>query len=202
MPHATIVEHLQTSPTQIHLLSACVAPCDSALGETSRKFFRDSRQPFIVSHADSKYRQEMTRGTQLPWGFKIVGGFPFFGFVMASLAGTTLLWPGTPLDRMWALNPRAYNQLAPHGRVVGLLFLLLGAALFVAGTGWFRRRRWGWRLAVAIITTQVLGDLVNAFRGDFVRGVFGFIVAGALLVYLLRQDVRSAFGSGNAPSVR
>ncbi|MGA2611116.1 MAG: hypothetical protein ABSH01_27035 [Terriglobia bacterium] len=144
----------------------------------------------------------MTRGTQLPRGFKAVGVFLFFGFVMASLAGTTLLWRGTPLDRMWALNLRAYNQLAPRGRVVGVLFLLLGSALFAAGTGWFRCRLWGWRLAVAIIATQVLGDVVSAFMGDLVRGAAGFIVAGALLVYLLRQDVRTAFGSGNAPSVR
>jgi hypothetical protein len=103
---------------------------------------------------------------------------------------------------MWALNLRAYNQLAPRGRVVGVLFLLLGSALFAAGTGWFRCRLWGWRLAVAIIATQVLGDVVSAFMGDLVRGAAGFIVAGALLVYLLRQDVRTAFGSGNAPSVR
>jgi hypothetical protein len=143
----------------------------------------------------------MTRAAQLPPGFKAVGVFLFFGFVMACLAGTTLFWRGTPLDRMWALNLRAYNQLAPHGRVVGILFLLLDFALFAAGTGWFRRRRWGWRLAVAIFTTQVLGDLVNAFMGDFVRGAVGFTVAGALLVFLLRQDVRSAFGSGNAPSL-
>jgi hypothetical protein len=143
----------------------------------------------------------MTRGTQLPRGFRAVGFFLLFGCVMASLAGTTLLWPGTPLDRIWALNVRAYNQLAPRGRVVGLLFFLLGIALFAAGTAWFRRRRWGWRLAVAIITTQVLGDMVNAFMGDVVRGAVGFIVASALLVYLLRQKVRDAFGSGNAPSV-
>ena len=138
----------------------------------------------------------------MPRGFRAVGVFLFFGFVMASLAGTTLCWRGTPLDRMWALNPRAYNQLAPHDRVVGLLFLLLGVALFAAGTGWFRRRRWSWRLAVAIITTQVLGDQVNAFMGDLVRGAVGFIIAGALLVYLLRPQVRGAFASDNESSVR
>jgi hypothetical protein len=157
-----------------------------------------SRQGFIVNYADRKYRQEMTQRTQMPRGFKAVGVFLFFGFVMASLAGTTLFWRGTPLDRMWAFNLRAYNQLEPRGRVVGLLFLLLGIALFAAGTGWFMRRRWGWRLAVAIITTQILGDLVNAFMGDVVRGAVGFIVAGALLVYLLRQDVRTAAGMRQA----
>jgi hypothetical protein len=106
------------------------------------------------------------------------------------------------LDRIWALNVRAYNQLAPRGGAVGLLFFLLGIALFAAGTGWFRRRRWGWRLAVAIVATQVLGDMVNVFIGDVIRGAVGFIVASALFVYLLRQKVRDAFGSGKAPSAR
>jgi len=37
--------------------------------------------------------------------------FLFFGSVMASLAGTTLLWKGTVLDRIWLLNSAAYKQL-------------------------------------------------------------------------------------------
>src|SRR5216684_8771482 len=170
--------------------------------ETSRKFFRDFRQGFIVGDAGRKYLQEMTRGTQLPRGFRAVGVFLFFGFVMASLAAITLLWRGTSLDRVWALNQRAYNELAPHGRAIGIPFLVLGSALFAAGTGWFKRRLWGWRLAVAIIATQVLGDLVSVCMGDVVRGAVGFVVAGALLAYLLRPDVRTTFGSGNAPRVR
>jgi predicted signal transduction protein with EAL and GGDEF domain len=121
---------------------------------------------------------------------------------MASLAGTTLVWRGTALDNMWALNPRAYKELAPFGRAVGIPFLLLSFALAVASIGWFKYRLWGWRLAVAIIATQVLGDLVNAFMGDVVRGSIGFAIAVALLVYLLRSEIRSAFASGNSRSVR
>jgi hypothetical protein len=33
--------------------------------------------------------------------------FLFCGAAMASLAATTLLWRGTALDRLWALNPKA-----------------------------------------------------------------------------------------------
>ncbi len=51
---------------------------------------------------------------------------------MTSLAGTTLVWPGSALDRIWNLNPRAHEELAPFGRVVGIPFLLLGATLAVA----------------------------------------------------------------------
>lgn len=126
-------------------------------------------------------------------GFVPVGIFLFFGAVMASLAGATLIWRGTLLDRIWILNSGAYRQLAPLGRTIGILFLMLGAILALAAAGWFRRRLWGWRLAVIIIATQVLGDLVSVFRGDILRGGVGVAIAGALLLYLWRPHIRSRF---------
>lgn len=126
-------------------------------------------------------------------GFTAMGVFLFIGAIMASLAATTLVWQGTALDRLWVLNPIAYKQLAPLGSTAGILFLLLSAALITAGIGWFRRRLWGWRLAVAIIATQVLGDVVNCVRGDLLRGGTGVIIACALLFFLLQPKMRAAF---------
>jgi hypothetical protein len=125
----------------------------------------------------------------------------FFGSCMAFFAGTTLLWRGTVLDRMWALNAPAYKQLAPFGKTAGIPFLLLSATLVVAGIGWRKRRRWGWWLAVAVIATQVLGDLVSVFMGHAVGGGIGVTIASALLFYLLRPKVRFAFEGRNASSV-
>jgi L-lactate permease len=79
------------------------------------------------------------------------------------------------------------------GSKVGIPFLLLAVLLVLSGVGWFRRRLWGWRLAVAIIATQVLGDIVNVVRGDLLRGGTGAIIAGALLLYLLTRRLRVAF---------
>jgi len=75
----------------------------------------------------------------------------------------------------------------------GILFLILSAALVMSGIGWFRRRRWGWRLAVAIIAIEVLGDIINLFRGDWLRGGIGVVIAGALLLCLLTPRVRDEF---------
>ena len=123
-----------------------------------------------------------------------MGIFLIFGALIATLAGTTLVWPGTALDRIWSLNPRAYAELTPLGRVVGMGFILFGMTLAVTAVGWFKRCLWGWRLAVGIIAAQVLGDVVNVSRGRIVAGGIGAIIAAVMLFYLLGDAVRSAFG--------
>jgi hypothetical protein len=139
------------------------------------------------------YKQMRDAIAPKPRGFSAIGVFLFFGAVMATFAATTLLRRGTPLDRLWALNPTAYNQLAPLGGIVAIAFLALAATLITAGIGWFRRRLWGWRLAVIIISTQVLGDVVNCVRGDWLRGGTGVIIAGTLLLFLLQPRIKATF---------
>jgi hypothetical protein len=156
------------------------------------------RQPSAQGPPTFAYIQQQMRdndhtGLDVVPGFTAIGIFLFFGAVMASLAATTLLWRGTALDRVWALNPIAYRQLAPVDGWVGVLFLLLGAALTTAGIGWFRRRLWGWRVAVVIIAIQVLGDVVNCVRGDWLRGGAGIVIAGALLLFLLQPRIKATF---------
>jgi hypothetical protein len=50
-------------------------------------------------------------------------------------------------------------------------------------------------LTVGVIGTQVIGDIVNLVRGDVLRGGTGVIIAGALLLYLLRPRIKAAFSS-------
>ena|ERR1700722_13094660 len=98
-----------------------------------------------------------------------------------------------PLDHLWPLNPTGYNQLAPLGCMVGIFFLALAVILITAGIGWFQCRLWGRRLAVVIISTQVLGDVVSCFRADWLRGGSGVIIAGALLLSLWQRRIGAAF---------
>ena len=126
-------------------------------------------------------------------GFTTVGIFLFFGATMASLAAFTLLWRGTALDGVWAFNPSAYKRTYASRRFSWDSLPATRCNPTVAGIGWFRHRLWGWRLAIAIIATQVLGDVVNCVRGDFLRGGIGVIIAGGLLLFLLRSNIRAAF---------
>jgi hypothetical protein len=165
--------------------------CPRDLSPTIRSWITELTYSWQMREND-RTGLDLAAGPKAP-GFTAVGIFLFFGAFMASLAATTLLWRGTALDRLWDLNPTAYKQLAPLGGAVGILFLLLGAALTAAGIGWFRRRLWGWRLAVVIIATQVLGDVVNCVRGDLLRCGTGVIIAGALLLFLLQPKIKATF---------
>src|SRR5882762_7378155 len=117
----------------------------SALLRSGRKEFGDAKVqhlgniPPLTAHLDDTSTPSVAR---LPRGMTAIGIFLFFGALVASLAGITLVWRGTALDRMWTLNPRAHNELAPLGQPMGLLFLSLAVALALAGTGWLKRRRW------------------------------------------------------------
>ena len=133
------------------------------------------------------------QSTRSPRGLTAFGVFLFSGAALATLAGVTLVWRGTMLDHIWSLNPRAYGQLGPLGYKAGILMLVVAGALAVAGIGWFNRRHWAWLLAVAIIGTQIAGDVVNLYLGRVIEGAIGVAAAGALLFYLLRPPVRAAF---------
>ena len=133
------------------------------------------------------------QSTRLPRGLTAFGVFLFWGATMATLAGVNLVWRGTVLDHIWSLNPRAHSQLGPLGYKAGILMLVVAVALAVAGVGWTNRRYWAWSLAVAIIATQIAGDIVNLYLGRVIEGAIGVAAAGALLFYLLSAPVRAAF---------
>lgn len=136
----------------------------------------------------------MSRATLRDWpAIMGIGLFLAFGSIMAALAGTMLIWPGTALDSLWSLNQSAHAALRTAGSYIGPLFWALSIILVAAAIGWFRKRVWACRLTVAILCTQVVGDLVNLVRGDFLPGVVGILIACALLLYLLRSRIRTVF---------
>jgi uncharacterized membrane protein YccC len=119
--------------------------------------------------------------------------FLVFGATMSALAGITLVFPHSSLTAIWKLNPTAYAQMAPWGILAGIPMLLVSVAMACAALGWYCRRRWGWTLAVIIIATQIVGDTANVVAGRLLEGLTGVVIAGALLWWLLRSEVRSSF---------
>ncbi|MGD0192206.1 MAG: hypothetical protein ABSD74_15810 [Rhizomicrobium sp.] len=107
--------------------------------------------------------------------------------------GTALLLPGAATDAIWALYPARRALLMPHHLWLGPAFLTLAVVMLLASIGCFRRRTWGWWLAVAIFAVNGASDVVQLILGHILEGAIGVAVAGAILVYLFRPDVRRLF---------
>ena len=90
--------------------------------------------------------------------FIAIGVFFYFAMTMALYAGITLLHPGSALDRLWTLNLDAHRQLLQFRDLAGIGFVMLAAVTAIAGIAWFRRRLWGWQIAVFGVAVQLLGD--------------------------------------------
>jgi uncharacterized membrane protein YccC len=125
--------------------------------------------------------------------------FLAFGCCMAALAGITLLFPRSRLNAMWKLNPIAHAQMAPLGIWVAIPMLFFSGIMLGSALGWYQRRRWGWLLAVLIISTQLFGDVANFIAGHWLEGSAGVIIAGSLLFWLLSSSVKMAFSATAEP---
>lgn len=126
-------------------------------------------------------------------GIKALGIFLIFGSIMSLLAAITLLYPNTILTKIWAINPSAYNELQPFARIAGVGFVFLVPILVVASYGLFNFKKWGWKLAVGVIGANLLGDIANFMRGEYLKGLVGVTITGFILFYLTRVSIRRYF---------
>jgi len=81
----------------------------------------------------------------------------------------------------------------PYRMWLAPAFLMLAIVMVSASIGCFRRRIWGWWLAVAIFLVNGLGDVAQIFMGHFLEGGIGVAATGVILFYLSRPNVRGAF---------
>ena len=131
-----------------------------------------------------------------PIGITALSVFAFVGAALAGLSAVSLALPGSPLEPMWRLNPRGHQGLAAmHGWAVPVLGVV-SCACAVTGVGLWRRRRWGYLLAVLGLSIHIVGDILNFVLGIEPRAIIGVPIVAALLVYLGRSRVRNAFARG------
>jgi hypothetical protein len=104
-----------------------------------------------------------------------------------------LIFPGTWFEPMWRLNPEARPAFLRMGSWGVTLMVVVASACAGAGLGLWLGRRWGHRLAVAVLGCNLVGDLLNALIRSDLRALIGLPIGGAMLVYLLSLPVRDRF---------
>lgn len=101
------------------------------------------------------------------------------------------------LEAIWKLYPARRLLLMPYRMWLGPVFLILAIVMASASIGCFRRRIWGWWLAIAIFVVNGLSDAGQILIGHFLEGGIGVAVAGAILFYLSRPKVHETFAKGS-----
>jgi uncharacterized membrane protein (DUF2068 family) len=116
-----------------------------------------------------------------------LAAFFAFGATMCGLTTGLLLLPGTSLDSLWRLNPDAHLAFQSIGDWSIVLMVAVGTACFLAAIGLWHGSLWGTRLALIILSVNIVGDLINAlFRRDY-RALIGLLIGAAMIFYLLRS---------------
>lgn len=123
-----------------------------------------------------------------------MAAFLFAATAIAAVVGTSLLFPGPLLDRLWDLNPQGAALFRSIGRASGVLLWALGAGTCAAALGLLRGRKWAWWFAIVLFVVDGSGDVVSYFfTADWLKSVTGLLVTAAFLYSLFRPPVRRYF---------
>ena len=117
---------------------------------------------------------------------KFFASFFSFGALMCGLTIVLLLFPGTSLDALWRLNPEARSSFQSIGKAAFLLMGAVGVGCALAAAGLWRNARWGRQIAIAILSVNIVGDLLNAVLRHDYRSLIGLPIGGAMIFYLVR----------------
>ena len=110
---------------------------------------------------------------------------------MSAVTAIMLLFPGSTLDLLWRINPHARSGFSALGLWAVLLMSVICVACATAAVGLAQRKRWGYFMALTILSINLFGDTVNAVVAHDFRTLIGLPIGGGLIIYLVGQ--RSIF---------
>ena len=136
--------------------------------------------------------------TSRPRAITALNIFFVAGATISSIASMSLLLPNSFLEPIWRLNPRAHENLSRLSLWAVLLLSTVSMLCAAAAIGLWRGSRWGYWLAVGLILTNLLGNVINVVLGTEPRAIVGVPIAAALLAYLIfSKRVRDFFSKAN-----
>ena len=105
----------------------------------------------------------------------------------------SLSFPASFLEVVWRINPHAREGLARIGGWSIALMSAVFVACLLATIGLWGRLRWGYWLAITMLSINLVGSIINVASGTEARAVVGIPIVFVLLVYLLRNKTRDYF---------
>jgi hypothetical protein len=115
------------------------------------------------------------------------------GAAIAFLSAGALFFPGSVLEPMWDINPRAREAFESMGLWAVALMAAVGLACGSSAIGLWKGTRWGHWLALDLLGVNLVADALNALLGTEPRAALGVPIASAIIAYLTTKRVRRFF---------
>ena len=136
-----------------------------------------------------------TKSATRPTGIVALTLLFLVGTVASFISFIALAFPGSFLEPLWRLNPRAHEGFATMGWWAIVLMSLVCVACALTAVGLWRGTRWGYWLAVVMLAVNLLGDIANVVVGTERKALIGVPIVVVILIYLASRRVRNFFVS-------
>ena len=134
---------------------------------------------------------ESQKENKMPFGLKLIVIFLFLAFILSSLAGISLIKPGTILDMMWQSKKAELESMKPYVLVLGYFLVILGISMLVSGIGLIKKQTWAWWIALIVFSTNGISDLVSSISRAQPESLIGVLIVGLLILYLFKKNVKA-----------
>jgi uncharacterized membrane protein (UPF0136 family) len=98
-----------------------------------------------------------------------------------------LAFPGGFLEPIWRLKPEARVEFQQIGNWSVALMAMVGTACGLAALGLAKNAEWGRRLAIGILTVNLIGDTLTAILRHDPIPLIGLPIGGLMILYLIRK---------------
>jgi hypothetical protein len=109
------------------------------------------------------------------------------GALISLVVMLALVFPGSDLESMWRLKPEVQTQFQTIGRgASAALMAIVATGCGFAAVGLARNTEWGRRLAIGILTINLIGDSLNALFMRDAKTLMGLPIGGLMIFFLVR----------------
>ncbi len=131
-------------------------------------------------------------------------GITLLAFIYIVLAVLSLLWSlfvfgfgGVTATFGTLFGAQNMASSGVNNVISGTLGIVTAVVQLIVAVGLWKLRPWAWLLAIVAVGLSVASGVLGMFGGGLWTlccGLFGLIIPVGILIYLLRPEVRRAFG--------
>jgi len=109
------------------------------------------------------------------------------GALICLVTMLALAFPGGLLEPIWQLRPEARIEFQKIGHWSVALMAAVGVACGLSAIGLAKNAEWGRRLAIGVLTVNLIGDTLNALLRRDARTLIGLPIGGLMIWYLMKR---------------